>query len=252
MEKYKKKLVSIIIPTITRSKFSSIKTLLKKRYLLENVIKDISENVSCPYEIIVINNSIKDKKLSNFIVNSEEVNKFCINSVNAGVPRSWNIGANMAQGEYLCFVNDDVEIGAGALEKMIEVLSTKNIGQVGPSGTQWHRTTPGKYMGLRKIEEADAIAGWLFMVKRQVFDCVGGFDIAYTPALCEEIDFSFAIRDAGYKCLVIPEINAKHHHISGASSTKMPIRALDIEIDRETLTTRNREYFSNKWSKFWD
>ena len=42
----------------------------------------------------------------------------------------------------------------------------------------------------------------------------------------EEIDFSFAIRNTGYKCIVDPSINAIHHHISGASSTNKPIEAL--------------------------
>lgn len=252
MNTYKKGMVSIIIPSMTRSKWSSFKTAIKRRYLLRDTINDIINNVKCPYEIIVICNSYEDKKLVDYIVTNKNINKFCLNSVNVGVPRAWNMGAELAQGEFLCFANDDVEIGENSLEELIKVLSAHGIGQVGPMGTKWHRTSPGEYVGSQKIEEADAISGWLFVIKRQVFDQVGGFDIAYTPALCEEIDISFAIRNAGYKCLVVPGLNAKHHHISGASSTNRPLKALDIEIGRDELTARNKAYFEKKWSVFWE
>jgi GT2 family glycosyltransferase len=252
MGTFKKGLVSIIIPTITRSKFTSLKTLVKKLYLLEDGVRDIKKNVKVLSETIVICNSSQDRKLIDFVTKAPEIDKYCINSVNVGVPRGWNMGAEMAQGEYLCFTNDDVEIGEGALERMVEVLDQEEVGEVGPNGGKWFRQKSGKRVGTHEIEDAEEISGWLFMVKREVFDKVGGFDLAYTPALCEEIDLSFAIRDAGYRCIVIPGINAVHHHISGASSTKKPIRALDIEIKREELTTRNLDYFEKKWAHFWE
>lgn len=251
MGTYRNGLVSIIIPTISRSKMSSLKTLIKTRYLLKDCVRDIRKNVKIPYETIVVCNSHEDKKLVNFVTSSTKIDKYCINSINVGVPRGWNIGAEMAQGEYLCFANDDVEIGERTIEKMIEVLQQEKIGEVGPKGGQWFRKEAGERVGLKNIEEADEISGWLFMIKRTVFDLVGGFDIAYTPALCEEIDISFAIRKAGYKCLVIPGLDAKHHHISGASSTNRSIKALDIEMGRKELTARNRAYFEQKWSNFW-
>ena len=252
MGAYQEGLVSIIIPTISRPKTASLKTLIKNRYLLRDCVRDIRKNVKIPHETIVICNSPGDKSLVNFVTSSNEIDKYCINSTNVGVPRGWNMGAEMAQGEYLCFTNDDVEIDEGAIEKMVEVLQQDEVGEVGPNGGKWFRQEPGKRKGLTQIEEADEVSGWLFMIKREVFDQVGGFDIAYTPALCEEIDISFAIRNAGYKCLIIPDLNAKHHHISGASSTKRPIKALDIQMGREELTARNRAYFEKKWSHFWE
>lgn len=249
--KYKKGLTSLIIPTIGRSKLTSIKTLLKKLYLLKHCIDDIKKNVKADYEIIVICNSTTDKKLLQFIQNSDDITRYTVMSENVGVPRAWNIGTQMAMGEYLCFVNDDVEIGPGAVETMIDALQGENVGEVGPNGGKWHRKKPKARVGIDKIEEADEISGWLFMTKRSVFEEVGGFDLEYTPALCEEIDFSFAVRNAGYKCLVVPKLDATHHHISGASSTNKPIKAMGIEISRDDLTNRNQSYFEKKWEKFW-
>jgi len=249
---YKEDMVSIIIPTMYRSKWQSIKTVLSRRYLLDDAIKDLTKRLHCRYEIIVVCNSSDDKELVKYVTNNKHIDKYCLNSVNVGVPRSWNMGAEMAQGEFLCFINDDVEIGDYDIERMIKVLKPDGVGQVGPNGGKWFRKESGERKGLERIEEADEISGWLFLTKRMVFDEVGGFDIAYTPALCEEIDFSFAIRNAGYKCLVVPGLKAKHHHISGASSTRNNIMAFDIELGREELTARNKAYFENKWSKFWE
>lgn len=253
MGSFRKGLVSLIIPTMTRRKTESIKTILRKRYLLEDCIRDCRQNIRCPLEILVVCNSFDDPHLVGYISQNKDIDRFVLNSTNVGVPRSWNMGASMAMGEYLCFVNDDVEIGPGAIETMKEVMeSDLYIGQVGPAGGLWYRKEPGKRVGTAMIEEADEISGWLFMVRRKVFDMVGGVDNAYTPALCEEIDLSFAIRKAGYRCLVIPGLNAKHHHISGASSTNRPLRVFDMEWKREDLTERNRCYFERKWVEFWD
>jgi GT2 family glycosyltransferase len=243
--------VSIIIPTKKRNKLQSLKTITTKLYLLEDALRDIKKNVACPHEVIVVCNGEPDKNYQKFILNSELIDKNCITNVNIGVPRAWNVGAQMAQGEYLCFSSDDVEIGPETLPKLIEVLGHQGVGEVGPQGTKWYRQTPGKHVGQVAIEEADNISGWLFMVKRKVYDMVGGFDVAYSPALCEEIDFSFSIRNLGLKCMVVPGLDSKHHHVDGLSSTNQPIRSLNAEIFREELTSRNRSYFEKKWEKFW-
>ena len=244
-------LVSIIIPTITRSKLQSLKTFVKIRYLLKDLIKDIKENVLCDYEVIIICNSPDDKNLVSFIKSSPDINRWAINSENVGVPRSWNQGVHLSKGEFLCFVNDDTEIGPGAIEKMVSWFSNPLVGQVGPKGAGWFRKEPGEFVGVSKSEEADQISGWLFMLPAKVFYEIGGIDNFYSPAFMEEIDLSFAIRNAGYKCMVDPSIEAEHHHISGASSTNRPIEALGSSISRDELTSRNRDYFEKKWEKFW-
>ena len=43
-------LTSIIIPTRPRSKFTSVKTLIKNRYLINDCLIDIPKNVLCPYD----------------------------------------------------------------------------------------------------------------------------------------------------------------------------------------------------------
>ena len=251
MSAYSPGLVSLIIPTIARKKTESLKTLIKRRYLLEDCLADIVKNVKVPYEVVLVLNGDEDPKWVEHCRSLPGVSKYLITSVNTGVPRGWNLGAQMAEGEYLCWVNDDVEIGTGSLERLIEVLNQDGVGEVGPAGTGWHRRSYGPAVGLERIEPADAISGFLFMTKRQIFDRTQGFDVNYSPAFMEEIDFSFQITELGLQCLVVPGLDIHHHHISGASSTNRPIRALGKDYDRWELTLRNQAFFEEKWKHRW-
>jgi GT2 family glycosyltransferase len=85
------------------------------------------------------------------------------------------------------------------------------------------------------------------MVRRSAFDKVGGFDVAYTPAGCEEIDFSFALRQAGYKCLAVPHLDVNHHGLLGVSSRDIDIEFLSSTIKTGELDVRNRAILKNKW-----
>lgn len=246
-------LVSFIIPTRYRKKTESLERLTTPLYTLREVLRDIHKNVTVPFEIIVICNETEKKSFINFIETSPHITRYCRNSENMGVPRSWNMGAQMALGEYLCFVNDDVEIGPGAVERILTVLKTHDTcGLAGPAGGKWYRQEPGVSVGTDAIEEADQICGWFFMTPRRVFSEVGGIDVAYTPALMEEIDYAFAVRDKGYRCLVVPHLPIRHHHVGGASSTHLPITALGFSLFRDILTARNRAYFEKKWKNFWE
>ena len=65
-------LTSIIIPTRPRSKFTSVKTLLKKRYLIHDCLTDIPKNVLCPYELIIVCNGDENTEFANFIKDWKE------------------------------------------------------------------------------------------------------------------------------------------------------------------------------------
>src|SRR5206468_3010427 len=57
--------------------------------------------------------------------------------VNRGVAKGWNAAARAAHGDILCFANDDLELGPGALRLLWEALEHPDAGVVGPVGTRW-------------------------------------------------------------------------------------------------------------------
>jgi GT2 family glycosyltransferase len=240
-------LVSVIIPVLYLRRPVNRKRFFMPRYTLPEVVRDLRQNVTLPFEIIVICNG-DDPELIEFVRSESHIDKYCLNSVNAGVARSWNMGAQLAEGAALCFLNDDVAIQEGALEGLYQALiGSPTIGEVGPVGAMWNGAEHERFVGETEAEDADAIAGYCFMIRDDIFRQVGGFDVNYTPAGFEEIDMSFAIRRLGLRCRVIPNLGIHHYHHHGVSAYRTDIRYLGTSIDTKTLHERNKAYFSRKW-----
>jgi len=241
-------LVSFIIPVLHLQRPRNKKKFFMPRSTLVELIDDIQKNVSVPYEIIIICNS-RDSQLVDFVTGLTGSVKFCLNSTNVGVARSWNMGADMAEGSFLCFVNDDVRIGKDSVEKLLEYLvKNPDVGQVGPKGSVWVDCQHSHFVGIERPEEGSAISGFMFMAREDVYRKVGGFDNAYSPAGYEEIDFGFAITNLGMKNVVIPNLDIHHNEHHGVSSFSSVIHYLGKSISTEELHERNGRIFRKKWS----
>jgi GT2 family glycosyltransferase len=179
--------------------------------------------------------------------------------VNRGVPAGWNLAAGAASGNVLCFANDDVELGTGALRVMAEVLErTTDAGVVGPVGSRWDMAH-GEHvdfvrhddLGAGELREVDVVSGFLFATPRPVFDAVGGFDEAYTPASFEEVDYCTAARrQLGKRCYIVGGV--QHNHEWGISATGKPWRRVSFDGRKELLWSihrRNRRHYLDKWAR---
>ncbi|WP_439506872.1 glycosyltransferase family 2 protein [Sediminibacterium sp.] len=241
--------VSIIIPVQSLKKQKSTRFFYKSIFGIVETINSITVNPpNIDFEIVVVINGRNDTELIKFISENKSVTRYAILTENVGVARAWNIGAQMATGQFLCFCNDDVEFEKNSFDKLLNILINDEMaGQVGPEGGMWEGITSGKRVGLSHIEEADEISGFFFILTKAIFIKSGGFDIEYTPAGCEEIDMSFKIRQLGYKCLVVPNTGIKHHGHHGISLKNTNISYLGMNINTLDLDKRNKEYFLSKW-----
>jgi GT2 family glycosyltransferase len=241
--------ISIIIPTLHLTRPLNKKRFFVPRYTLAEVLNDIHQNVKVAHEVIVVCNG-QQPDLVDFVTQHPHIDRYCLNSVNVGVARSWNMGVEMAQGEALCFVNDDVQIGPDGLESLHQVLmGDESIAQVGPVGAKWKGAEHDCFVGEQQQEDADAIAGFLFMMRTEAFRKAGGFDPFYSPAGFEEIDMCFRLRALGWRCVVVPRLDLKHHHHHGVSNYRSEVSYLGKTIDTESLHLRNKDYFERKWLK---
>jgi GT2 family glycosyltransferase len=242
--------VSFIIPVLHLKRPKNKARFFMPRYTLNEVLRDLTENVSLSKEIIVVCNGA-DAELRRFVEGDRRIDKFCLNKVNVGVARAWNMGAQLAEAEALCFVNDDVQVGKGSMEALYETLMQwSGIGEVGPRGAKWRNGQHVAMVGEERMEEADAIAGFLFMMREPLFRQIGGFDVRYTPAGFEEVDMSYEIRRRGFKCLVVPKLPVNHHHHHGVSAYRGRVDYLNKSITTDELHERNRAYFLSKWKDF--
>ena len=240
--------ISIIIPVLHWKRPLNKKRFFMPRQTIVETLADIKKNVQVPYEVIVVCNG-QDPELIDFVKNCPDINKYCLNNVNVGVARSWNMGAQLAEATVLCFLNDDVSVGPGAFESLYELLmSDTNIGQVGPVGALWEGANHKAYVGQNELADADAIAGFCFMLSDSIYRKIGGFDNAYTPAGLEEIDMSFAIRKHGLRCVVMPNLEINHYHHHGVSAYSTDIKFMSSLINTTELHEKNLKYFKRKWN----
>jgi hypothetical protein len=156
-----------------------------------------------------------------------------------------NIGAARAKGDYILFLDEDVELGPLCIEQFVEAMGENRggpVGAVGMSkvpgfymdylGNEVHTVERGKTGALeRRDTEVFGVYACACMVRKDVFHSVGGFDPDFF-VLREDTDLCWRIRLAGYRVLSIPY--AKVHHRGRKSHTvgRGP-RSL-------YLTTRNR------------
>ncbi len=241
-------MISIIVPTRNLFRKKNLKAFYKSMTSLPDLVSSIRKNVSCPCEIVVVVNGQADQELIDF-VKREKIDKWVINNLNVGVSRAWNIGRQMAEGDHLLFVNDDVTLGKNSVETLSEYLTQHpDVGVVGPKGAMWKNGEHERFAGMTQIEEADAIAGFCFMTTAQAFDSVGGIDIAYTPAGMEEIDYCFMLKKAGLKRVVIPNLDIVTEPAHGISAQNTTIEYLTSKVSTTDLHARNKKYFCKKWN----
>ncbi len=235
--------ISILIPTYNRSE------------LLKHCLLPLSLSTQTNCEVIVIDNASTDQtpellaQIENVTVISSEVNLDFL--------RANNLGARLAKGEYLLFLNNDAEMAETCLSSLLDALErSSDCGAVGaklvfPSGRLqeagaivWNDgTTFGYGRGddvskpeYNYIREVDYCSAACLLVRRDLFEQLGGFDERYAPAYCEDVDLCFGIRSLGYKVLYQPQAVVIHHE--GASrTTERRLELVDI----------NRRKFLEKW-----
>ena len=179
------------------------------------------------------------------------------NLENLGFLRSCNVAARLARGWHIIFLNNDTLVRPDWLEPLLApVRRDPRVGMVGckllnTDGTLqeaggimfsdgWGHSfgegdDPAKpeYNYLRSV---DVVVGAAFLVRRELFEAVGGFDDRYAPAFYEEFDLAFKIRAAGHDVVYQPRSEVVH---LGSTSYGPEVR------DRQSL--RNHAQFCLKW-----
>src|SRR5207302_9608920 len=131
-----------------------------------------------------------------------------------------NQGAAAARGKYLVFLNNDTVVLPGWLDSLVETIeSDERAGAVGsmflyPDGRiqeagafLWSNGEAFHYGWGRSPEdrrftfarEVDYCSGASLLVRKDLFQRLGGFDRRYAPAYYEDADICMGVRALGYK-----------------------------------------------------
>ena len=221
-------------------------------------LKSICENTDGDYEVIVVDDASTDETAKVL----SEVNNLCLirNKQNAGFIESCNHGAKESKGEYVLFLNNDTMVTKNWLPPLFEIIVREDVGAAGsklvyPNGKLqeagsivWNDGSCWNYgrgydpdePEYNYVREIDYCSGACLLVKRELFEKIGGFDKKFKPGYYEDTDLCLSIRNLGYKVMYQPLSVIVHlEGITSGTSTSSGIKRYQ-EI--------NKPKFAEKWN----
>ena len=198
---------------------------------LEKCIRTLFTVTTTKFELIVVDNDSTDGSAQEIAEQFPDV-KVIFNKANLGFAQGNNEGARFAHGDYLALLNPDTIVTSGWLEALINALeadpgaglATSKIllldqpDRINTAGNNIHLSglTLCRGMGLSKSAlaepaEVGAVSGAAFVIRRELFNQLGGFDPAFFMYM-EDADLSFRARIAGHRCLYVPDSIVYHDY----------------------------------------
>jgi GT2 family glycosyltransferase len=234
-------LVSIIIPSKDNSK------------VLEKCLSSLVEKTEYRnYEIIVVDNGSRDseKLCINELARSYGF-KYIYEKQEFNFSRMCNMGAKEAQGELLLFLNDDIEVidvkwlynmllsavkphvGAVGAKLYYPNLQIQHVGITNMGIGPVHKT--GNYHGHNDVNyNMIAVTGACLMVRRELFDSIGGFDETF-PVAYNDVEFCFRIYKSEFYNVVRNDAVLIHHESLSRGSDTSPEKKRRLIAEKHKL-----------------
>jgi GT2 family glycosyltransferase len=239
--------------------------------LLQTAIESIHAKTTYPhYEIVVLDNGSRDPATLGYLtaVSSHSGVTVVRDDSPFNYSRLNNTAVRHTRGQVLCLLNDDIEVlTPDWLEEMVSFAVQPYIGAVGarlwyPDGTLQHggvivgiggvaghahlrlrRGQPGYFSRGVLQQEMSAVTGACMMVRREVYDEVGGLDEDIAVAF-NDVDLCLRIRAAGYCNIWTPFAELIHHESASRGYEDSPEK-----IDRFQREVR---FMQDRWGAVLD
>ncbi len=218
--------VSLLIPT--RDGFE----------ILQACIESIRNKTNYPdWEIIILNNQSRDRQTLRYL--AEIIKDKRCHVIDYNLPFNYsainNFGAKCATGEILGLLNNDIEvINPDWLTEMVSHAVRPGIGAVGAKlyytdgfvqhagviiglggfAGHAHRLFPSDHPGYTGramlTQNFSAVTAACLVLRREVFDIVGGMDDVHLSVAYNDVDLCLRIQNAGYRNLWTPYAELYH------------------------------------------
>ncbi len=196
-------------------------------------------------ELILIDNASLDDTCDYLqqLENDHFLNcKVITNQHNVGFGASVNLGLEIAQGDYICAMHNDVVITSDAVHKMQQLLENNTeYGIIGPRTA--NTLNPEQNLvsatggALVDLVPADYIDSFCMMFRKEPGFV---FDENYELAFFDDIDFCSQAVSEGWKIGIAPHVVVEHHY--GITTTD-----LGLETEGKQYW-KNVDYFNRKWN----
>lgn len=244
--------------------------------LLRNCLLSIQKYVKdLEYEVIVIDNASTDSSWKDLITEFPEVH-FIASEINGGFSKANNTAIQAAKGEYILLLNPDTELEGFYMKEVLDFSDSQP--DFGCLGIRMHdadghflpeskRSVPDMFNSFEKlftnfkknnsksyyrndleenvIAEVEVMTGAFLLLKKEVYEKVGGLDEAYFM-YGEDIDLCYTLIRNGYKNYYYGKASLLHH--KGESTIKNDVYlnrfygAMQIFIDKYYKESKPMQY----------
>lgn len=241
--------------------------------LAEAILSVKEHHAGLVSSIIVVDNASEDSSLKSLNAIADKLPfrlHIISNNKNLGFAAACNHGASLTSSEYLLFLNPDARLMWNSLTVPLRYMQLPENAKVGISGIQLvdesgqvsrscsrfptARMYWAKVLGLTRFalfhhmdaqmiewdhltnREVSQVIGAFFLVRRELWDSLGGFDERFFVYF-EEVDFCLRARNKGWRTLYVAEARAFH---AGGGTTRQ------VKAIRLFYSLRSRLLFSFK------
>ncbi len=193
-----------------------------KQYLGE-CLESLEDTNYKNHEVILVDNGSKDGSVE-FVKHNFQYVKIVTLPANYGFCKPNNIGAKIAGGKYLVFLNNDTKATATWLEELVAVLEGDNElaiaqslllrpnGEIDSSGdfvTSYGLAYSSKKGNFTEVRNILSARGACMIVRRDLFFKLGGFDEDYFLSF-EDVEIGWKAWIMGYKVVMVPRSIVYH------------------------------------------
>jgi GT2 family glycosyltransferase len=239
--------------------------------LLRTAIESICDKTTYPnYEIVVLDNGSHDAATLDYLSSISVQPRITVIRDDSpfNYSRLNNAAVRDTRGEVLCLLNDDIEVlTPDWLEEMVSFAVQPDVGAVGarlwyPDGTLQHggviigvggvagHAHPRLVKGDRGYfcravlqQELSAVTGACLMVRRDIFNELGGLDEQIAIAF-NDVDLCLRIRAAGYRNIWTPFAELIHHESAS--------RGYEDNPEKTTRFQREVRFMQDRWGAVLD
>lgn len=204
------------------------------RHHLERCLSSVFAQEAPPFEVILVDNASHDESAA-YVRQAFPSVRVHVLPENRGFTGGNNAGARVARGRCLVFLNNDTRVQPGWLaalrhglewERDVAMTASRIVYMDDPTildsagdsvtraGGAFKRGHGGPVTRHLRAGEVFGACGAAFLILRDVFEEVGGFDEDFFLSH-EDVDLSYRVRLRGYRCVYVPD--AVVHHVGSAS-----------------------------------
>ncbi len=222
---------------------------------VERALRALVDHTPPVYELVIVDNGSTDGTRA-YLRDSIAGAQVIESPQNLGFGMGNNLAAMHARGEFLCLLNSDAIVPADWLEPLLARFDDPRVGAVVPlyvfpDGTLQEAGSvveaDGRVIALGVRGDSDDPA-WRFartitygsaacmLVRRSVFQALGGFDPVYGTAYYEDVDLAFRLAAMGLRVVIEPAVRVVH--AQGASSPTLADAAARRDANQLRFRTR--------------